>query len=117
MNARTILLLGRTGGGKSTLANTLVNQNNNFEEVFQEGAGMTSETRRNQVKEFYVNLTEDGGERIKYVLIDTVGLCDTSLTDKGVLQRIAAVSNVIRDGLNQILFVTGGRFTREEVKA
>jgi hypothetical protein len=34
--------------GKSTLANVLVNKNNNFEEVFKEGAGNTSQTRNIQ---------------------------------------------------------------------
>ncbi|RHZ37730.1 GTPase [endosymbiont GvMRE of Glomus versiforme] len=117
MNVRTVLLLGKTGGGKSTLANVLMNRNNNFEEVFSESAGMTSETRQNQVEEFEVNLTENGNERIRFIIVDTVGLCDTKLTEQGVLRKIAEMSNQIRDGLNQILFVTGGRFTREEVKA
>lgn len=111
------MLLGKTGGGKSTLANVLVNQNNNFEEVFRESAGMTSETRQNQIEEFEINLTEDGSEKIRYIIVDTVGLCDTRLPEQGVLHKIAEMSNQIRDGLNQILFVTGGRFTKEEVKS
>ena len=56
MNIKNILLIGRTGGGKSTLANTLINQNNNFEEVFKESAGSVSETKQVQIKEFIVNM-------------------------------------------------------------
>ncbi|RHZ36915.1 GTPase [endosymbiont GvMRE of Glomus versiforme] len=117
MNVRTVLLLGKTGGGKSTLANVLMNRNNNFEEVFSESAGMTSETRQNQVEEFEVNLTENGNQRIRFIIVDTVGLCDTRMTEQGVLHKIAEMSNQVGNGLNQILFVTGGRFTREEIKS
>jgi len=33
---RNIILFGRTGSGKSTLGNILINRNGNFEEVFKE---------------------------------------------------------------------------------
>lgn len=54
MNIKNVLLIGRTGGGKSTLGNVLINKNNNFEEVFKESAGSISETKQVQIKEFIV---------------------------------------------------------------
>ncbi|RHZ36910.1 GTPase [endosymbiont GvMRE of Glomus versiforme] len=116
MNIKNILLIGRTGGGKSTLANTLINQNNNFEEVFKESAGSVSETKNVQIKEFIVNLTEDGSEKVRYLVIDTAGFGDTKLTDKEVLQLMSEMVKIIGDdGLIQIFFVTNSRFTKEEV--
>jgi ATPase subunit of ABC transporter with duplicated ATPase domains len=68
-DVRNILLIGHTGGGKSTLANTLINQNNNFTEVFKESAGNISETKQVQIKEFIVNITitEDRSEKVRYL--------------------------------------------------
>ncbi|CAG8610817.1 9581_t:CDS:1, partial [Ambispora leptoticha] len=107
---RNIILIGRTGNGKSTLANVLTNSNE-----FMESAGSISETRRIQIKEFEETIDTRGDQVIKYRVIDTVGLGDTGLTEKEVLYKIAEASHYIREGLNQILFVTNGRFTKEEV--
>ena len=71
-----------------------------------------------QAEEFEVNLTEDGRERIKYRIIDTIGIGCTTFTSQGVLYRLAEVSELINnEGINQIFLVAGGgRFTREEVE-
>src|SRR3954451_11306407 len=117
MNVKNILLIGRTGGGKSTLANTLINQNNNFEEVFKESAGSVSETKNVQIKEFIVNITEDGSERVRYLVIDTAGFGNTKLTDKEVLELMLEMVKIVgNDGLTKIFFVTNSRFTTEEIE-
>src|SRR6266487_6028394 len=117
MSIKNILLIGRTGGGKSTLANTLINQNDNFEEVFKESAGSVSETKQVQIKEFIVNITEDGSEKIRYLVIDTAGFGDTELTDKEVLELMSEMVKIIGDdGLIKIFFVTNNRFTKEEIE-
>jgi GTP-binding protein EngB required for normal cell division len=119
MNIKNILLIGRTGGGKSTLANVLVNQfknNEPFREVFKESAGSTSQTKEIQIKEFIINITEDGSEKIRYLVVDTAGFGDTQLTTKEVLQLLEGLVEIIgNDGINQIFLVSGGRFTREEI--
>ncbi|CAG8577503.1 10427_t:CDS:2 [Ambispora leptoticha] len=106
---RNILLIGRTGNGKSTLANVLVNKEGEFEEVFKEGHGSASETRKISDKLFEIN-------GIKYRIIDTPGLGDTRLSKIETLQEIAKVYDKVKDGLNQIFFVNNGKFTPEEVE-
>lgn len=104
---RTILLLGRTGNGKSTVANVISNTNH-----FRESELGTSETRGIQEGRFRVR-----SEDIEYHIIDTIGIGDTRFDERQVLVKLAEATNAIRNGLNQILFVTSGRFTEEEVKA
>jgi GTP-binding protein EngB required for normal cell division len=117
MSIKNILLIGRTGSGKSTLANTLINQGNNFEEVFKESSESISETKNIQSKGFTINIKEDGSEKIRYLVIDTAGFGDTQLTNKEVLQLLEGLAEVIKDeGLNQIFFVTDGRFTKTEIE-
>jgi len=105
--------MGRTGSGKSTLANVLVS-----EDKFAVGGGSTSKTKDIEEGTFEVDLKRDGSKKIRYRVIDTIGLGDTNLTPQGVLMRLAEIAGrVKREGLNQILFVTKGRFTKEEVEA
>lgn len=107
---KNILLIGRTGCGKSTLANVLTNKNNTFEEVFKEGEFSTAETRDIQVEEVEIDDT-------KYRIIDTVGIGDTKLTPQQVLNKLADAAHYAREGLNQILFMIDSRFTEEEINA
>ena len=116
-NIRNVLLIGRTGSGKSTLANVLVNKNEDFEEVFKESAKSISETKNVKAEKFTVSLSEDEKEKIDYQIIDTIGFGDTKLSNKEVLQLLQDLVPIIGDdGLNQILFVTDGRFTEKEIE-
>src|SRR4051812_4758078 len=103
---RTILLLGRTGNGKSTIANVISNTNH-----FQESEYGVSETREVEVGKFKV-MSED----TEFHVVDTIGFGDTKFDEKQVLVKLTEASEAIKNGLNQILFVTSGRFTEEEVK-
>lgn len=101
-NQRNILLIGRTGKGKSTLANVLTNTNK-----FKESEFAVSETKNIQIGQFKY-------QGIKYQVIDTVGIGDTKLSEQEVLHKIAEAVHAVRYGLSQVLFITSGRFTHEE---
>jgi len=109
---KNILLIGRTGNGKSTLANVISGTNR-----FRESADSVSETRRIEIAEFEENVTRDGSEKIRYRVIDTVGIGDTRLTPRAVLGTIQEAKEYLEQGLSQILFITNGRFTEEEMIA
>jgi len=99
---KIILLIGKTGNGKSTLANVISGKNE-----LREGEFGVSETKDIQPVDFEVY-----GD--KYRLIDTIGIGDTELSLREVLYKLAKMSNLVKNGLNQVLFVTSGRFTEEE---
>ncbi|KLL04517.1 MAG: hypothetical protein MRERV_20c049 [Mycoplasmataceae bacterium RV_VA103A] len=105
---KTVLLIGRSGRGKSTLANVLLNKNGNFEEVFKESRRSVSETRRIQVGEF----EEDG---IKYRVIDTPGISDTKMSDNEILDIITEAAYLTRNGVSQVFFVISKRFDEYEM--
>ncbi|EXX55061.1 uncharacterized protein OCT59_001978 [Rhizophagus irregularis] len=102
---RNILIIGRTGNGKSTLANVLSNSWN-----FLESSGSISKTKNFQSETF------EWGET-KYRVFDTIGIGDTQLSKATILYRIAEGINFMEGGINQVLFIVGGRFTEEEVNA
>jgi septin family protein len=84
-DTRNILLIGRTGGGKSTIANVLLNKNEQFEEVFRESSESVSETRDLQIELLEIKLDEEGKEKVNYRVVDTVGVGDTKIDPQGVL--------------------------------
>jgi GTPase Era involved in 16S rRNA processing len=112
VNVRKLLLIGRTGNGKSTIANVLSETN-----VFKESTHSVSETREIKTADFEVDLIGGVSEKVIYRVIDTIGIGDTRLEPREVLNRIAEACCEIGDGLNQILFVVRGKFTEEEMEA
>lgn len=102
---RSILLIGRTGNGKSTLANVITGTNE-----FKESDKGVSET-----KEAQVEIIEEEG--VEYRVVDTIGIGDTQWSAKEVLYRIGETVWMVKEGINQVLFVTSGRFTKEEKDA
>lgn len=101
---RNILLIGRTGNGKSALAN-VISDTNKFREI----EDSVSETKELELEMFKY-------QGIKYRVIDTVGIGDTKLKSKDVLNRVAKACYEVREGLNQIFLVIGGRITEEELE-
>eukprot|EP01133_Synstelium_polycarpum_P012151 gene12151-14218_t len=99
-----ILVVGKTGHGKSSLCGTLTRRT----EVFKVSSSTVSETT-NHTK---LTVQEEG---ITLTVVDTIGLGDTESSLQKVLYRIADACWAVKDGFHQIFFVTSGRMTEEEI--
>ncbi|MDR1670875.1 MAG: 50S ribosome-binding GTPase [Spiroplasmataceae bacterium] len=112
---KTIILIGKTGNGKSAMASVLVNRDGNFSGTFEEGDGARSTTKKYSAKKFL-----DEYRDIEYTIIDTPGICDTGSQEderEAYRQIVSAIYDHKEEGLSQVLFVTNGRFTEEEKKS
>lgn len=109
---RAVVAIGKTGSGKSSVANHIIGRNE-FE-VRQTVASVTD-----HVHHATTDFTK--GSVKHYVNIyDTIGLFDTTLmSNRKILKEVKEYANQhAKDGINLVLFVfRKGRYTPEEKKA
>lgn len=114
---RNVVVLGKTGGGKSTVANKILETSPTQKQPFvvSDRKVTDSATARANAAITYLKTTDGCQYYIK--VIDTVGLFDTKgKTNKEILDATKQyIRDQIPDGVNLVLFIyRQGRWTKEE---
>ncbi|XP_078311097.1 GTPase IMAP family member 9-like [Crassostrea virginica] len=104
-NEIRILLIGKTGAGKSCTGNTLLDF-----KAFASGISAKSVTERTQYNE-----TKRFGKKL--VVVDTPGYLDTNRSEKEILMEIFRWYSLVSPGIHAIILVVPiDRFTEEDQK-
>ncbi|XP_062507059.1 uncharacterized protein LOC134183516 [Corticium candelabrum] len=113
---RTVLLLGRTGNGKSTCANVIAgcDSDDPEQQLFRESETAVSETKDIHEKTIRIEWRR---QTYHVTIVDTIGIGDTALPKEEVLKSLSTICSKYKGGLSSVFFLVKGRMTKEEADA
>lgn len=114
---RNVVVLGKTGGGKSTVANKILETSPGEKQPFEVSDRKVTDSTTTKATAAITFLTTVDGCQYLVKVIDTVGLFDTAgKTNKEIIDATKQyIRDQIPDGVNLILFIyRQGRWTKEE---
>lgn len=112
MSRKSILLIGITGGGKSTTGNCLANRSGENNLIFLDIPFKTSDGAKGCTDKYEVNIESD------FIILDTIGFGDPQYNrETETLDNLRNALKAVNNKLDCVLFVVAkGRFTNEIVK-
>ena len=114
---RNIVVLGKTGAGKSSVANNIMTDRGQ-PPAFKVSSGLASETKKADMTQMEIVHNKT---RYNIKMVDTVGFFDTGgkITNKDILDSIKSFfKSKVPEGVSLVIFVfKRGRYTNEEREA
>ena len=108
LQKRNVVVLGKSGASKSTVANNIIGQS-----AFKVGDSLASVMQKATHTEVFLTAS---ATQYNLKMVDTVGLFDMKINNKAIVDRVRTYfQKKVPEGVNLVLFVfRKGRYTPKD---